>query len=220
MGSLLVSSFCVFPRSAPLILRTLQANAAEHITAELQALYASFQRCMDLRDKYMTLSRQRELPLASQRRRSALTPPLAGLEDNPANYDGVYKPDGPPAQHPTFKPWEIYPPPPSPHWKERDPYSESTETTEEIAERERARRAFHWDRVVIPGREEKKEKKRYEIDSNGVYQVYAEGSSSAFARGRWENGANFSLTCREHRRARPQATLRRPHHQGVLPGSR
>lgn len=154
---------------------SLQADATEHITAELQALYASFQRCLDLRDKYMTLSRQREPHSLCFLFASADLSLFPGLEDNPANYDGVYKPDGPSELHPSFKPWVIYPPPPAPHWKERDPFAEATETTEEIAEREAARRAFQWDKVVIPGKEEPEQKKRYEMDANGVYQVYTEG---------------------------------------------
>lgn len=144
----------------------------DQVTTELQALYSSFQRCIDLREKYMKLSRQR-------------------LEDNPANYDGLYSgtprsasnlplpsdEEVPLTPSPQFKPWEIYPPPPSPHWKERDPYSESTETTEEIEEREGKRRAFSWEKVTIPGKEIIGKRKKYEIDGNGVYQVFNEGKS-------------------------------------------
>ena len=96
------------------------------------------------------------------------------LGDNPANYDGVYAPTPststttPPPQ---FEPWKIYPPPPSPHWKERDPYAEATETTEEIAERESRRRKFVWSEVTIPGKESVKEK-GFMMDGNGVYQVF------------------------------------------------
>jgi AMP deaminase len=149
------------------------AGPAEHVTAELQALYASFQRCLDLREKYMRLSRQR-------------------LEDNPANYDGQYAPNASIVVNggatssteasQTFKRWGIYPPPPSPHWKERDPYSEATETTQEIADREAKRRRFNWDEVVIPGLEEEVQgrkttrRKKFALDSNGVFQVYDAGS--------------------------------------------
>lgn len=137
------------------------ADPADHVTAELRALYASFQRCLNLRDKYMRLSRQR-------------------LEDNPANYDGNYSPSPSPSasqttstdpQTPEFKPWVIYPPPPDPHWKERDPFAEATETTEEIAEREAKRREFHWDQIKIPGKESIERQKRFVLDSRGVYQV-------------------------------------------------
>ncbi|KAM0752234.1 AMP deaminase [Meredithblackwellia eburnea MCA 4105] len=145
---------------------------SDSVTAELEALYASFQRCLDLRDKYMRLSRQR-------------------LEDNPANYDGDYTPSPTPSAsstslnklasnppppptplEPAFKPWVIYPPPPVPFWKERDPFAEAPETTAEITEREEKRREFHWDQVAIPGKEDSVKRKRFALDSNGVYQVY------------------------------------------------
>lgn len=154
------------------------AGPTDQVTAELQALYSSFQRCIDLREKYMKLSRQR-------------------LEDNPANYDGQYSGTprcasnlplpsddvAPLRASPQFSPWEIYPPPPSPHWKERDPYSEATETTQEIEEREAKRREFSWEKVRIPGKEVEGKRKKYELDGNGVYQVYDEGefTSSIFS---------------------------------------
>ncbi|SCV71163.1 BQ2448_2751 [Microbotryum intermedium] len=137
------------------------ADPTDHITAELQSLYKGFQRAIYLREKYMTLSRQR-------------------LSDNPANYDGLYQPDDeiPSNESPQFKPWKIHPPPPTPHWKERDPYSESTETTEEIAEREAERRKFRWDEIKIPSLEPERQRKRYKMDETGIYQVYNETSAS------------------------------------------
>lgn len=98
-----------------------------------------------------------------------------GLEDNPANYDGHYTPDGSENSAPAFEPWQIYPPPPSPHWKERDPYAEAPETTEEIAQREAERRKFELSKVRIPAREQEGKRRRYEMDASGVYQVYTEG---------------------------------------------
>lgn len=107
------------------------------------------------------------------------------LEDNPANYDGLYS--APPSSSsstdspPVFQPWVIYPPPPSPHWTERGPYEESTETTGEIAKREAKRRQFKWDKVVIPGQAEGDKKQRgFAMDSNGVYQVYSIGEWRGF----------------------------------------
>ncbi|GAA5946034.1 hypothetical protein JCM10213_005459 [Rhodosporidiobolus nylandii] len=142
-------------------------NPNEVITAELRALYSSFQRCLDLRDKYMTLSRQR-------------------LEDNPANYDGAFSPSTSPSYASTssrlpvnlpehFERWQVYPPPPDPHWKERDPFSpESAETTEEIAAKEAKRRKFVRDEVDIPEREKEGRRRKFALDANGVYQVYDE----------------------------------------------
>lgn len=141
------------------------ANPQEHITQELRDLYASLQRCLDLRDKYMALSRQR-------------------LEDNPANYDGHYDPNSSapspensrpstPSVDSQFKPWRIYPPPPQPHWKEADPLAEQTETTEEIAARESKRREFYWEDVDVPGKVDNLAKRRrFEMNAAGVYQVY------------------------------------------------
>ncbi|GAA5978192.1 hypothetical protein JCM11641_001130 [Rhodosporidiobolus odoratus] len=142
-------------------------NPNEAITAELRALYASFQRCVDLRDKYMALSRQR-------------------LEDNPANYDGDFTSSSSPSYASTsstlpvnlpenFKKWMVYPPPPDPHWKERDPFAfDSAETTEAIAEREAKRRKFQRETVDIPQKEKEGTRRRFALDKNGVYQVYDE----------------------------------------------
>jgi AMP deaminase len=147
----------------------LAENPNEVITAELRALYSSFQRCLDLRDKYMSLSRQR-------------------LEDNPANYDGTFSPSASPSYASTshlnpvrlpedFEKWNIYPPPPDPHWKERDPYAvDSAETTEEIAAKEAKRRKFEWEKAQVPAQEKQGKRRRFALDANGVYQVYDEGA--------------------------------------------
>jgi AMP deaminase len=188
------------------------ANPQEHITQELRDLYSSLQRCLDLRDKYMALSRQR-------------------LEDNPANYDGHYDPNSsapsPENSRPTtpsvesqFKPWRIYPPPPQPHWKEADPLAEQTETTEEIAAREAKRREFIWEEVDIPGKEENKTKRRrFELNAAGVYQVYDENVPTGKS-----PLAPLRRTCARHpltpppARRRGQAAVRRSDDQGILPG--
>lgn len=150
--------------------RRLAENPNEVLTAELRALYTSFQRCLDLRDKYMTLSRQR-------------------LEDNPANYDGAFTAESSPTYAstssllstnlpPSFKKWQIYPPPPEPHWKERDPHGDPpVETTDEIAAREAQRNRFVLSEVVIPGKEAEGKRRRFALDANGVYQVYSDGES-------------------------------------------
>lgn len=169
------------------LIRPVAENPHEAITAELRALYSSFQRCLDLRDKYMALSRQR-------------------LEDNPANYDGRFDPSTSPSYASTskinpsklpdgFKQWDIYPPPPAPHWKElqdaeHDPFAiDSTDTTEQIAEKEAMRRKFDWEKALakVPGKEGVGKRKRFALDSNGVYQVYSDGE---FAPIRWSNNLN------------------------------
>lgn len=117
------------------------------------------------------------------------------LEDNPANYDGRFDPETSPSYASTssilptklpsdFKQWDIYPPPPAPHWKEmqdaeHDPFAiDSTDTTEQIAEKEAMRRKFDWKKALekVPGKESVGKKKRFALDSNGVYQVYSDGT--------------------------------------------
>ncbi|KAI8970397.1 hypothetical protein BDF20DRAFT_891020 [Mycotypha africana] len=73
----------VIPLSASVIDTPPDGNAAykdEVITKELRELYCTFQKCLDLREKYMVQSRQR-------------------LEDNPKNKDDweVYPPPPPPS---------------------------------------------------------------------------------------------------------------------------
>ncbi|KAL8292654.1 hypothetical protein RQP46_001266 [Phenoliferia psychrophenolica] len=123
------------------------ANPTDHVTEELEALYASFQKCINLRDKYMRLSRQR-------------------LEDNPANWDG-------------------HSPTPAPVASKSAP-NEATETTEEIAEKEAKRREFHWEQVAIPKLEVAGRRKRFEMDGNGVYQVYEEEDAAEEAKALYE----------------------------------
>ncbi|GAA6048249.1 hypothetical protein JCM3770_006503 [Rhodotorula araucariae] len=147
-------------------------NPNEVLTAELRALYGSFQRCLDLRDKYMSLSRQR-------------------LEDNPANYDGSFDPASSPSyastSHllpinlpPDFDHWKIYPPPPEPHWKERDPFGDGPEETpEETAARAAERRKFVWEQCEIPAKEQEDQRRRFGLDANGVYQVYRDDSPAS-----------------------------------------
>lgn len=125
----------------------------------------------------MTLSRQR-------------------LEDNPTNYDGAFDPSSSPSYAstssllpvnlpPGFDHWKIYPPPPEPHWKEVDPLGEApTDTTEEIAAREEARRRFEWSECDIPQQEPEAKRRRFALDDNGVYQVYHDGAFSLFHRPR------------------------------------
>ncbi|WWC99694.1 AMP deaminase [Kwoniella sp. B9012] len=95
------------------------AFAEQGIGSELEQLYASFARCLDLRDKYMELSNQR-------------------LGDNPKDHDGTFHGftprsfgdvmglkaeveqdacEGPSAaENDELPTWNIYPPPPPPHW--------------------------------------------------------------------------------------------------------
>jgi AMP deaminase len=135
------------------------------MTAELRALYASFQECLDLRDRYLALSRQR-------------------LEDNPANYDGEFNPapdsttpsssyptssDSVPPSSPRFPKWNIYPAPPKPHWDPNDPNKAppKPESPGDTSKR------FRFSECEIP----KKHEWSFKIDRTGVYQVYASDDS-------------------------------------------
>jgi len=64
---------------------------------------------------------------------------------------------------------------------EHDPFAfDSMDTTEQIAEKEALRRKFDWKKALakVPGKEGAGKRKRFALDSNGVYQVYSDGESS------------------------------------------
>lgn len=138
----------------------LSIAAESVITAEQAHILQAFQRCLDLRDKYMLKSRQR-------------------LGDDPRDYDGDFdgvddehadpsglKPDvdpatnQPPAQQ--FKPWRIYPKPPPPTW-----HSKSKEVLSH-GESETGGDAFRFEECEIPG----SHPWNFRIDDKGVFQVY------------------------------------------------
>ncbi|GAA5949188.1 hypothetical protein JCM21900_000853 [Sporobolomyces salmonicolor] len=145
------------------------AESTEAATAEKRRICAMFQTCLNLRDKYMALSRQR-------------------LEDNPTSYDGQFSASAlasgdasssqtsllPPVRlPPDFEKWTIYPPPPKPTWTERDPFSpESSEATQELAASETRRRKFAVGSIKIPGKEPNGHARKFAMDESGVYQVY------------------------------------------------
>lgn len=61
------------------------------------------------------------------------------------------------------KPWKIYPPPPKPHWESRDPFEQAAPSAEPAKQYE-----FQMDECEIPG----EHPYVFELDSQGVYQVY------------------------------------------------
>lgn len=163
----------------------------EAVSAELQELYTSFQTCIELRDKYIALSCQR-------------------LEDNPNNYDGEFAPatgststsasrpaspehrkggplpstseDGLPSLAKLQQanggasrqqdPWRIYPPPPRPHWDPKDPFdAQRSSAVQQQAE-------FRFEDCDIPG----EHPFVFELDSQGVYQVYDKPGLGGFFR--------------------------------------
>ncbi|KAG2151423.1 AMP deaminase [Suillus clintonianus] len=131
------------------------------INPELARVVQSFQKCLELRDKYITKSLQR-------------------LGDNPRDHDGVFhgvvegladvsgvKPDvnqalaaSPKSPH---KPWDIYPKPPPPHW-----HFTAKETAISADGRVTPDDQFNFSQCQIPGNHDWE----FEIDDKGVYQVY------------------------------------------------
>ncbi|KAJ7845385.1 hypothetical protein B0H14DRAFT_3109052 [Mycena olivaceomarginata] len=144
-------------------LRRLPKELLRHvvITSELAHLFQSFQRCLELRDKYILKSRQR---LGDDPRHYDRN--FSGLDDKYAGVCGVrpdanYASNRPLASRP--KPWKLYPKAPPPHWHWTDTAvvssdGSSSNTTDE----------FRMERCEIPG----EHPFTFEIDEKGVIQVY------------------------------------------------
>ena len=140
------------------------------INAEYACLLQSFQKCLDLRDKYMFKSRQR---LGDDPRHH--DGHFSGLDDHLSDVSGV-RPDAnfaenQPPSH-SFKPWKIFPRPPPPHWHWSDMQKVvSSDDTSKASKDE-----FRFEECEIPG----PHPWTYELDDRGVYQVYddAQGTYS------------------------------------------
>lgn len=150
---------------------------------ELRDLLSSFNKCLQLRDKYMACSLQR-------------------LGDNPRDYDGAFKgfaediggvsgvrPDayatlrkntGTSGQHPSLQPapqqfakWDIYPRPPPPHWHwTAKPHPEQggpIDDQPQLVSEEGDGDGFDFGHFEIPGAHEW----HYHLDSKGVFQIYS-----------------------------------------------
>lgn len=132
------------------------------ITPEFASVAQSFQKCLELRDKYIMKSLQR-------------------LGDNPRDHDGVFhgvvegladvsgvKPDAnlslAASKESPYKPWTIYPKPPPPHWQ-----FTAKETVMNADGRITPDGQFNLSQCQIPGNHEWD----FEIDDKGVYQVYS-----------------------------------------------
>ena len=137
------------------------------IVSEFASVAKSFQRCLELRDKYITKSLQR-------------------LGDNPRDHDGVFhgaaegladvstvKPDADlslaTSTESPYKPWVIYPKPPPPHW-----HFTAKETIISADSRVTPDDEFDFSQCHIPGSHEWD----FEIDDKGVYQVYTNASGN------------------------------------------
>ncbi|WVF70619.1 AMP deaminase [Kwoniella sp. CBS 6097] len=159
------------------------AFAEQGIGSELEELYASFARCLDLRDKYLELSNQR-------------------LGDNPKDHDGSFhgfvprasgdvfslkpeveqetceRPLDSPSQPDDLPTWKIYPPPPPPHWHWKPshggPHPEPTSsdgTTHTDSMTARDSQIFKKEDCVIPGEDE--QQRTFALNDEGVFTVYA-----------------------------------------------
>lgn len=132
---------------------------------EPDSMYQSLQSCLDLRDKYMSLSRQR-------------------LGDNPRDYDGVFhgvdedqhgvaavppdsSQDNLQQSATKFKPWVIYPAPPPRHWK-KDKEGKTVEINSTV--KFTVGDDFDFKKCEIPG----EDSRVFELDKSGVYQVFAD----------------------------------------------
>ncbi|KAI0689543.1 hypothetical protein BC835DRAFT_1368440 [Cytidiella melzeri] len=130
------------------------------VVSEFASIFESLNKCLELRDKYMTVSGQM----------LGFNPKdhdghFSGLDSHIADVAGT-RPDVDPASVPTpespFEPWRIYPKPPPPHWHWSDtaavPHKAEEKTEEE----------FDFESCNIPG----SDSRAFQIDERGVYQIY------------------------------------------------
>lgn len=129
--------------------------------SEFTSIFESFRKCLELRDKYMTVSGQM-LGFNPKDHDGHFT----GLDPHVADVTGV-RPDVDFAtaaeQTSPFNPWKIYPKPPPPHWHWADkgavPHKPADPEDEE----------FIFENCEIPG----PDAWGFEIDERGVFQVYS-----------------------------------------------
>src|SRR5882762_5965142 len=143
-------------------LNFLSTKLKPHITSESVLLFQSFQKCLDLRDKYMLKSRQRlgDNPQDHDGR-------FPGLDDEIADVSGVrpdsnFRSNNPPPS--PFKPWKVYPPPPPPRWH----WSNKGKVVRSGNRSARRGHEFVFEDCTIPG----SYPWDFDIDDKGVFQVY------------------------------------------------
>ncbi|WWC86266.1 AMP deaminase [Kwoniella dendrophila CBS 6074] len=159
-----------------------QSQPEQGIGSELEQLYASFARCLDLRDKYLELSNQR-------------------LGDNPKDHDGTFHGFTPKssgdvmglkaevqqdtcegssaAENDELPTWNIYPPPPPPHWRWKpsnegvmpEPTSSDGTTQDTAASSSQQPQSFKVEDCVI---QEEDKQHVFHLNDEGVFTVYLE----------------------------------------------
>ncbi|WRT64147.1 AMP deaminase [Kwoniella shivajii] len=157
-----------------------QAQPQQGIGSELEQLYASFARCLDLRDKYLELSNQR-------------------LGDNPKDHDGTFHGFTPPSsgdvmglkaevsletcespfasRKDNLPTWNIYPPPPPPHWhwkpSDAGPHPEPTDSDGTTRDTTSTSAGDHRQFNVNDCDIQEEDKSRvFELNEEGVFTVY------------------------------------------------
>ncbi|KAI0766452.1 AMP deaminase [Trametes elegans] len=144
------------------------------ISPENIPIFEALEKCLDIRDKYMTVSGQK---LGFNPRDYDET--FTGIEDDLASVSGVH-PEAdwesrPPPKESRFPKWRIYPRPPPPHWHWRGrqsvvPSNAGYEVT--------TGDDFDFATCEIPG----PHNLDFAIDERGVYQVYDPSASADHAK--------------------------------------
>lgn len=144
----------------PFLCFTMRATEVAS-TSEYASLFQSFQKCLDLRDKYMFKSLQR---LGDDPR--DYDGHFRGLDDEQADVSGV-RPDAnytePDTPRSNLEPWKLFPPAPPPHWHWKDQQNISSGDDYGVGVD-----GFSFEKCEIPSAHPW----TFEIDDKGVYQVY------------------------------------------------
>ncbi|KAI0345913.1 AMP deaminase [Trametopsis cervina] len=137
------------------------------VVTEFASIFEAFKKCLELRDKYMTVSGQM----------LGFNPKdhdghFSGLDSHLADVSGT-RPDVDPNSVPTpetpFSPWRLYPKPPPPHWHWTDKAA-IPHNAEDPSEGEE----FDFTKCEIPGMDARD----FQIDDQGVYQIYEDSNAA------------------------------------------
>jgi AMP deaminase len=76
------------------------------------------------------------------------------------------------------EPWKIYPPPPPPHWKWKSDNHPEADANNVYGDPSDGSHGFDKEAIEIPGRDVDDKDYEFEINEEGVYQVYAPSTVS------------------------------------------